>query len=212
MKSVISEANTIAKAIELAWQKAGCPNDFTVKVFQEPQRNLFGITKMSAKVGIFFDDQSITQKIKPLIAAATADQTKTDHVLAQNGVEAKTQRQPREPRRHHNPRNNGPKNPQTQKPTPQPTTPTEPLLKQLTDNKVTNLTTSVEKPIENLAVETSTNNMAPENIANPSEGQARRRRRRRFRRPNKPKDQSNTPAETNSASIGGSGDDSTNQS
>lgn len=64
MKSVVAEASSISKAIELAWQKAGQPKEFLVKVFQEPQRNMFGLTKTSAKVGIFFDDAVITQKIK----------------------------------------------------------------------------------------------------------------------------------------------------
>lgn len=64
MKSVVAEASSIAKAIELAWQKAGQPKEFLIKVFQEPQRNIFGLTKTSAKVGIFFDDASLVQKIK----------------------------------------------------------------------------------------------------------------------------------------------------
>lgn len=64
MKSVVAEASSIAKAIELAWQKAGQPKEFLIKVFQEPQRNIFGLTKTSAKVGIFFDDAALVQKIK----------------------------------------------------------------------------------------------------------------------------------------------------
>ncbi len=64
MKSVVAEASSISKAVELAWQKAGQPKEFLVKVFQEPQRNMFGLTKTSAKVGIFFDDAALTQKIK----------------------------------------------------------------------------------------------------------------------------------------------------
>lgn len=64
MKSVVAEASSISKAVELAWQKAGQPKEFLVKVFQEPQRNMFGLTKTSAKVGIFFGDAALTQKIK----------------------------------------------------------------------------------------------------------------------------------------------------
>ena len=71
MKSVVAEASTIAKAIELAWQKAGQPKEFLIKVFQEPQRNMFGLTKTSAKIGIFFDDAAIIQKIKT-VAQSTA--------------------------------------------------------------------------------------------------------------------------------------------
>ena len=64
MRSVVAEASSIAKAIELAWQKAGQPKEFLTKVFQEPQRNIFGLTKTTAKVGIFFDDVTINHRIK----------------------------------------------------------------------------------------------------------------------------------------------------
>lgn len=64
MRSVVAEASSIAKAIELAWQKAGQPKEFLTKVFQEPQRNMFGLTKTTAKVGIFFDDVTINNRIK----------------------------------------------------------------------------------------------------------------------------------------------------
>ncbi len=64
MKSVIAEANSIAKAIEQAWQKAGQPAEFLIKIFQEPQRSIFGLTKATAKIGLFFEDEVITQKIK----------------------------------------------------------------------------------------------------------------------------------------------------
>lgn len=70
MKSVVAEASSISKAVELAWQKAGQPKEFLVKVFQEPQRNMFGLTKTSAKVGIFFDDAVLTQKIKNASASS----------------------------------------------------------------------------------------------------------------------------------------------
>ena len=71
MKSVVAEASSIAKAIELAWQKAGQPKEFLIKVFQEPQRNMFGLTKTSAKVGIFFDDAALNQKIKTAMQSTT---------------------------------------------------------------------------------------------------------------------------------------------
>lgn len=57
MKSIIEEASSIAKAIENGWLKAGKPQDFSVKVFEEPEKNFFGLTKRSAKIGIFYNDQ-----------------------------------------------------------------------------------------------------------------------------------------------------------
>lgn len=57
MKSVIHEASSIAKAIEQGWVKAGKPKDFTVKIFEEPQKNFIGFTVKNAKVGIFVEDR-----------------------------------------------------------------------------------------------------------------------------------------------------------
>lgn len=54
MKSVVEEASSIVKAIDKAWVRAGKPREFSVKVFEEPQRNFFGLTVKSAKIAIFF--------------------------------------------------------------------------------------------------------------------------------------------------------------
>ncbi len=56
MKSIIQESSSIAKAIEEAWKKADQPKEFSVKIFQEPKKNFFGFTKISAKIGFFFKD------------------------------------------------------------------------------------------------------------------------------------------------------------
>jgi len=55
MKSLVQEAASIQKAIEQAWQKAGNPKEFQVKVLEEPERNFLGIVTRSAKVAIVFD-------------------------------------------------------------------------------------------------------------------------------------------------------------
>jgi hypothetical protein len=70
MKSIIEEASSITKAIEKGWHKAGKPTEFSVKIFEEPQRNFIGMTIKSAKIGIFFNDnpqpkQPAPQKNKP---------------------------------------------------------------------------------------------------------------------------------------------------
>jgi hypothetical protein len=58
MRSVIHEASSIAKAIEQGWIKAGKPRNFSVKIFEEPQRSFFGLfTAKSAKIGIFVEDR-----------------------------------------------------------------------------------------------------------------------------------------------------------
>jgi len=62
MKSIIEEASSIAKAIENGWLKAGKPQEFSIKVFEEPEKNFFGLTKRSAKIGIFYNDTQIKQE------------------------------------------------------------------------------------------------------------------------------------------------------
>lgn len=66
MRSVIQEASTLAKAIEQGWIKAGKPKDFTVKIFEEPQKGFLGLTtKKNAKVGIFIEDRSGSREQRP---------------------------------------------------------------------------------------------------------------------------------------------------
>ncbi len=55
MKSIVEEASSISKAIEQAWNRAGKPASFSIKIFEEPKRNMFGITVQSAKIGLFFE-------------------------------------------------------------------------------------------------------------------------------------------------------------
>lgn len=57
MKSIMQEASSISKAIEQGWYKAGCPQEFSVRILEEPQKNLMGlITTRSAKIALFFDE------------------------------------------------------------------------------------------------------------------------------------------------------------
>lgn len=58
MKSIIQEASSIAKAIEEGWTKAQKPQQFSVKILEEAEKNFLGLTKKSAKVAIFFDEIS----------------------------------------------------------------------------------------------------------------------------------------------------------
>ena len=56
MKSVVQEASSIAKAIEQAWSQAGKPQEFTIKVLEQPQKNFIGFTTHSAKVALYFEE------------------------------------------------------------------------------------------------------------------------------------------------------------
>lgn len=59
MKSIIEEAPSILKAIEKAWIRAGNPVEFSVKIFEDAQKNFFGFSSKNAKVGVFFEIESI---------------------------------------------------------------------------------------------------------------------------------------------------------
>jgi hypothetical protein len=61
MKSIMQEASSIAKAIEQGWIKAGKPQEFSVKVFEEAQKNFLGFTTKSAKIALLFNDAPVQQ-------------------------------------------------------------------------------------------------------------------------------------------------------
>lgn len=60
MKSVIQESSSLGKAIDLAWTKAGCPAEFSVKILQKPERGFLGLTSTAAKIVMFFDETKAT--------------------------------------------------------------------------------------------------------------------------------------------------------
>jgi predicted RNA-binding protein Jag len=66
MKSIMEEASSISKAIDQAWHRAGKPTEFTIKILELPERNLFGITTKSAKVAFFFDEQQMIKIALPI--------------------------------------------------------------------------------------------------------------------------------------------------
>lgn len=57
MKSIMQEASSVSKAIDLAWNRADKPSQFSVKVLEEPEHNMFGLTVKSAKIAIFFEEK-----------------------------------------------------------------------------------------------------------------------------------------------------------
>ena len=62
MKSIVEEASSIAKAIENGWVRAGKPQEFTVRIFEEPEKNFLGLTKKPAKVGLFYQEAPVQQQ------------------------------------------------------------------------------------------------------------------------------------------------------
>ncbi len=57
----MEEASSVSKAIEKGWNTAGKPKEFTVKVYEEAEKNFIGMTTKSAKIGIFFSEPRKTE-------------------------------------------------------------------------------------------------------------------------------------------------------
>lgn len=56
----MEEASSIAKAIETAWNRAGQPSEFTIKILELPQTSFFGLkTSKSAKIAFFFNEATV---------------------------------------------------------------------------------------------------------------------------------------------------------
>ena len=56
MKSIMEEASSISKAVEQAWNRAGKPQEFKIKIFEEPVRNMLGFTTKPAKIAFFYEE------------------------------------------------------------------------------------------------------------------------------------------------------------
>lgn len=64
MNSIVQEASSIAKAVQQAWEKAGKPQRFSIRVFEESEKNFFGITTKPAKIALLFEKKDIQQPAK----------------------------------------------------------------------------------------------------------------------------------------------------
>lgn len=94
MKSIMQEASSIAKAIEQGWIKAGKPVEFTVKVYEEAQKNFLGFTTKSAKIAILFNEHSSTTSGTKQQADSRQRSAPTDSRRPQHAP--RTQQAPRE--------------------------------------------------------------------------------------------------------------------
>jgi len=52
---MMEEASSVFKAVESCWNRAGKPQEFTVKILELPEKNFFGMTTKAAKVALFFN-------------------------------------------------------------------------------------------------------------------------------------------------------------
>lgn len=67
MKSVVVEASTVAKAIELAWQKAEKPEEFFIRILQEHSSGFLGFGAQKAKIVFFFKNSKKSDSLFPVV-------------------------------------------------------------------------------------------------------------------------------------------------
>lgn len=67
MKSVVVEASTVAKAIEIAWLKAEKPEEFFVRVLQEHSAGFLGFGAQKAKIVLFFKNTHKSDSLFPVV-------------------------------------------------------------------------------------------------------------------------------------------------
>jgi predicted RNA-binding protein Jag len=65
----MEQGSTIIKAIEKAWVRAEKPKEFSIKIFEQEEKNFFGMNTKQAKIGIFFEDKNTTTHEKPVVKA-----------------------------------------------------------------------------------------------------------------------------------------------
>lgn len=69
MKSIVEMASTIVKAIQQAWERAGKPQEFSVRILEEPETNFLGMTRKPAKIAFLFSEKAVS--VTPKTGEAT---------------------------------------------------------------------------------------------------------------------------------------------
>lgn len=99
MKSIVEEASSIVKAIEKGWASAGHPKEFTVKIYEEPQKNFIGMTVRPAKIGIFFTEAPAPKAAEQPKKKKIEDRPKPQPAEQQPRAPRGRQQRPQEPLR-----------------------------------------------------------------------------------------------------------------
>ncbi len=93
MKSIVQEGSSIAKAIDCAWKRAEQPTEFSVRINEHPQKNMFGFTTKSAKVSLFYQEER--KKERP---SHQTQKQRPKKIVEKPVVAAKTKKAPVAPR------------------------------------------------------------------------------------------------------------------
>ena len=61
----MEEASSVIKAVDKGWQRAGKPQEFTVKILEEAEYNFLGMSTKPAKIALFFDEKKVAPQQTP---------------------------------------------------------------------------------------------------------------------------------------------------
>ncbi len=64
MKSMLQEASSVLKAIEKAWQNAGKPHEFTIRIMEVEEKNFLGKSSKPAVVSIAYEPKRAPMRAK----------------------------------------------------------------------------------------------------------------------------------------------------
>jgi predicted RNA-binding protein Jag len=125
MKSIMEEATSVTKAIENAWDRAGKPQEFTIKILEHPKTSFFGLkVSKSAKIALLFNEQTVKTRDTRHTASNQphrSEQADNRQQSPRRPHHPQQMREPRDPRRAQEPR---------QSPTPRPEHPHRPAHEQ----------------------------------------------------------------------------------
>ena len=57
MKSIVEEASSVSKAVEQAWKRAGQPTEFSIRIHELAEKNMFGFTSKPAKISFVYQEE-----------------------------------------------------------------------------------------------------------------------------------------------------------
>ncbi len=104
MKSMLQEASSAQKAIEKAWNEAGKPQEFTIRILEKGSKNFLGMTTQPAVVSITYKPEIVFRKVKEPVWFKKKKEKekikKTPGLLEYLFGRAKQEKVEKEPKRH----------------------------------------------------------------------------------------------------------------
>jgi flagellar biosynthesis GTPase FlhF len=157
MKSIVEEASSLAKAFSQAWERAGKPQECTVKILAEPEKNFIGMTTKSAKIAVFFNEVAPAQSKKGSTQSSSNRSSSSKHTPVQTQQQSRAQ----QPVRTHTERPRQESRPVEQRPTEQRSTEQRPVEQRSNEQRSTEQRPRQQRPIEQRSNEQRSSEQRP---------------------------------------------------